>query len=108
VQGMIYSEGDIIKSWANMGASCVREMIAPLLENKPGYVIPGRGARQLGMAGDDEMVFTLPAGKLDALLTGVKETHEKGTKYPINPFLFFEPRFNQTVEKLREKIKLTD
>ncbi|MBU4316254.1 MAG: DUF169 domain-containing protein [Proteobacteria bacterium] len=106
VQAMIYSEGGVIESWANMGASCVREMIAPLIENKAGYVIPGRGARQLGMAGDDEMVFTLPAKKLDSLLEGLKETHEKGTKYPINQFLFFEPMFNKTVEKLREKIKL--
>jgi hypothetical protein len=58
------------------------------------------------MAGDDEMVFTLPAGKLENLLKGIKETDEKGTKYPINQFLFFEPKFNKTVEKLREKIKL--
>ena len=60
------------------------------------------------MAGDDEMVFSLPAGKLENLLIGVKETHEKGTKYPINQFLFFEPRFNQTVEKLRKKINLVE
>ena len=108
VQSMIYAEGDIIESWANIGASCVREMIAPMIENKAGYVIPGRGARQLGMVGDDEMVFTLPIGKLENLLTGVRETHKKGTKYPINPFLFFEPRFNQTVENFREKIHLQE
>ncbi|OGP50605.1 MAG: hypothetical protein A2Y79_06845 [Deltaproteobacteria bacterium RBG_13_43_22] len=106
IQSMIYTEGGVIESWASIGASCVREMIAPMIENKAGYVIPGRGARQLGMAGDDEMVFTMPAGKLENFLTGVKETHEKGTKYPINQFLFFEPKFNKTVEKLREKIKL--
>jgi uncharacterized protein (DUF169 family) len=106
VQSMIYTEGGVIESWANIGASCVREMIAPMIENKAGYVIPGRGARQLGMVADDEMVFTLPVGKLENLLTGLKETHEKGTKYPINQFLFFEPRFNPTVEKFKTKIKL--
>jgi len=106
IQSMIYTEGGVIESWASIGASCVREMIAPMIEDRAGYVIPGRGARQLGMAGDDEMVFTMPAGKLENFLTGVKETHEKGTKYPINQFLFFEPRFNKTVEKLREKINL--
>jgi uncharacterized protein (DUF169 family) len=52
-------------------------MIAPMIENKAGYVIPGRGARQLGMVGDDEMVFTLPAGKLENLLTGLRETMRK-------------------------------
>ena len=108
VQSMIYSEGDIIESWANMGASCVKEMIGPFLENKASYVIPGRGARQIGMAGDDEMVFSLPATKLDSLLAGLKGTHENGTKYPINQYLFFQPTFNKTVEKLREKIKLVE
>ena len=53
-----------------------------------------------------ELAFALPAGKLDDLLIGIRETDEKGTKYPINPFLFFEPRFNPPVEKFREKIKL--
>jgi uncharacterized protein (DUF169 family) len=106
IQSMIYVEGGVIESWASIGASCVREMIAPMVEKKAGYVIPGRGARQLGMTGDDEMVFTMPAGKLENFLTGLKETHDKGTKYPINQFLFFEPKFNKTVENLREKIKL--
>jgi uncharacterized protein (DUF169 family) len=108
IQSLLYTEGGVIESWASIGASCVREMLAPMIENKAGYVIPGRGARQLGMAGDDEMVFTMPAGKLGNFLIGLQETHEKGTKYPINQFLFFEPRFNTTVEKLREKIKLAD
>lgn len=106
VQSLIYAEGGVVESWANIGASCVREMIAPMIENKAGYIIPGRGARMLGMVADDEMVFTLPAGKLENLLIGLKETHEKGTRYPINQFLFFEPRFNPTVEKFRTKIKL--
>lgn len=106
VQSMVYMEGGVIESWAHIGASCVREMLAPMIENKAGYVLPGRGARQLGMVADDEMIFTLPAAKLDSLLTGLKETHEKRTKYPINQFLFFEPRFNPTVEKFREKIEL--
>jgi uncharacterized protein (DUF169 family) len=106
VQSIIYAEGGVVESWANIGASCVREMIAPMIENKAGYVIPGRGGRQLGMVGDDEMVFTLPIGKLDSLLIGLQETHEKGTRYPINQFLFFEPRFNKTVEGFREKIHL--
>lgn len=108
IQSIIYTEGGVIESWASIGASCVREMLAPMIENKAGYVIPGRGARQLGMAGDDEMVFTMPAGKLEHFLIGLKETHEKGTKYPINQFLFFEPRFNKTVEELRAKIKIVD
>jgi len=70
-------------------------------------VVPGRGERQIGMDSDDEMAFALPMAKLQALLTGLVETDEKGTRYPIQPFLFFEPRYNKAVSKLIKKIKLS-
>jgi len=82
-------------------------MIEPVISKKAMYIVPGRGERQIGMAADDEMAFTLPAAKLQNLLTGLKETDEKGTRYPIQPFLFFEPRFNKAVSQLIKKIKLS-
>ena len=106
VQSMIFVEGGVIESRAHLGLSCVSEMIEPIVSKKAIYVVPGRGERQLGMAADDEMAFALPAAKFQDLLTGLRETDEKGTKYPIQPFLFFEPRFNKAVSKLIKKIKL--
>jgi uncharacterized protein (DUF169 family) len=106
VQSMIYVEGGVIESRAHLGLSCVGEMIEPVISRKATYVVPGRGERQLGMAADDEMAFALPAAKFRDLLTGLKETDEKGTRYPIQPFLFFEPRFNKAVSKLIKKIQL--
>lgn len=107
VQSIIYIEGGVVESRAHLGLSCFGEMIEPIVSKRALYVIPGRGERQLGMAGDDEMAFALPAAKLQDLLTGLKETDEKGTKYPIQPFLFYEPRFNKAVSKLIKKIKMT-
>jgi uncharacterized protein (DUF169 family) len=107
VQSMIYVEGGVIESRAHLGLSCIGEMIEPVVSGKATYVIPGRGERQLGMASDDEMAFALPTSKFQDLLTGLKETDEKGTRYPIQPYLFFEPRFNKAVSKLIKKIKLT-
>ena len=67
VQSMVYMEGGVIESQAQIGLSCVGEMIKPMAENKAGFIIPGRGERRLGMAADDELAFALPAGKLDDL-----------------------------------------
>lgn len=106
VQSMIYVEGGVIESRAHLGLSCISEIIEPVVSKKAIYVVPGRGERQLGMASDDEMAFALPTAKLQDLLTGLRETDEKGTKYPIQPFLFFEPRFNKAVSKLIKKIRL--
>jgi uncharacterized protein (DUF169 family) len=108
VQSMLYSEGGVIESRASLGASCVFQMIEPLVSGKPAYVIPGRGERQVGLAQDHEMVFTLPASKLPALLEGLRETDEKGAKYPVQPFLFFEPLLNEAVSNLLKKIKLPE
>ena len=107
VQSMIYIEGGAIESRAHLGLSCIGEMIEPVVFGKATYIVPGRGERQIGMAADDEMAFAVPAAKFQNLLTGLKETDEKGTRYPIQPFLFFEPRFNKAVSQLIKKIKLT-
>jgi uncharacterized protein (DUF169 family) len=106
VQSMVYSEGGVIESRAHAGISCFSEMVEPIISGKAVYVVPGRGERQIGMAADDEMVFALPTVKLQDLLAGLMETDEKGTRYPIQPFLFFEPRYNKSVSKLIKKIKL--
>jgi len=108
VQSMIYVEGGAIESRAHLGLSCIGEMIEPVISKKAMYIVPGRGERQIGMAADDEMAFTLPSAKLQNLLTGLKETDGKGTRYPIQPFLFFEPRFNKAVSQLVKKINVTD
>lgn len=106
IQSSVYIEGMPMESRGHAGLSCVGEMIEPVINKKASYVVPGRGERQLGMAADDEMAFTLPFEKLENLLTGLKETDEKGTRYPIQPFLFYEPRFNKAVSKLIKKISL--
>ncbi len=107
-QAMVYSEGATIETSADFGVSCYREMVTPMLENKAVFVTPGRGARIIAGIGDDEMAFSLPAGKLDNLLTGLKITHENGTRYPINQALFFEPRYWDAIEKLRTKMRKMD
>ncbi len=106
IQSMIFVDGGVIESRAHAGISCIGEMIEPIVSKKAVYVVPGRGERQLGMAADYEMAFALPFEKLQGLLTGLRETDEKGTKYPIQPFLFYEPRFNKAVSKLIKKIKV--
>ncbi len=107
-QAMVYSEGAAVESSADFGISCYREMVTPMLENKAVIATPGRGARILAGIGDDELAFSLPVGKLDSLLTGLKITHENGTRYPINQSLFFEPTYWDAIEKLRTKMQKMD
>jgi len=104
VQSMVYMQGGVVKSEAQTGLSCASEFLKPMREKKPIYIVPGRGERQLGMAGDDEMVFALPGEQLGDLLTGLKETDKQGSRYPINQMLMFEPIYTKAIMDFREKI----
>lgn len=103
IQSYVYIMGGTVKSESNVGLSCVAEMIQPMVEKTARYVIPGRGERSLGMAGNDEVVFALPGEQLDDFLTGLRETHEAGSKYPIIQYLFFEPVYTPAVLEFQEQ-----
>lgn len=104
VQAMVYMQGGTIKSEAQTGLSCASEFLKPMREKKPIYIVPGRGERQIGMAGNDEMVFALPGEMLQDLLTGLQETDKLGSRYPIGQMLMFEPLYTKPILEFREKI----
>lgn len=106
IQSYVYIMGGTVKSESNVGLSCVAEMIQPMVEQTARYVIPGRGERSLGMAGNDEVVFALPGEQLDDFLTGLRETHKAGSRYPIIQYLFFEPVYTPAIMEFRDKIQI--
>ncbi|MGQ9823581.1 MAG: DUF169 domain-containing protein [Desulfotomaculales bacterium] len=104
VQAYVYVKGGVVKSESQVGLSCGSEMIRPMMEKSAFYIVPGRGERSLGMAGNDEMAFALPGDQLADFLTGLKETHEAGSRYPISQYLFFEPAYTPAIIDFRNKI----
>jgi uncharacterized protein (DUF169 family) len=104
IQSYVYIMGGTVKSESNVGLSCVAEMIQPMVDKTARYVIPGRGERSLGMAGNDEVAFALPGEQLDDFLTGLQETHKAGSRYPIIQYLFFEPVYTPAILEFRNKI----
>ncbi|MGB9847460.1 MAG: DUF169 domain-containing protein [Desulfotomaculales bacterium] len=104
VQAYVYVKGGVVKSESQVGLSCGSEMIRPMMEKSAFYIVPGRGERSLGMAGNDEMAFALPGEQLADFLTGLKETHEAGSRYPISQYLFFEPAYTPAIIDFRNKI----
>ena len=104
IQSTVYMKGETVTSEAHVGLSCVSEMIKPMLEKKATFVLPGRGERGLGMAGNDEMCFALPASELTTLITGLKTTDEKGSRYPVTQYLFFEPTLGPVQDKFAKRV----
>jgi uncharacterized protein (DUF169 family) len=51
------------------------------------------GDRQFASAQDDELIFTIPGGKMGELMQGLRYLDEQGRKLPIRPLLKTEYKF---------------
>ncbi len=103
--GYIYHHGKLIESrTTGFGLSCL-SAVRPYLTGKPAFVHPGRGERILAGTEECEMFFTFPAGNCESLLDGLKKTHEKGTRYPVQKYIIYQPPVIKPVKSLDEKLK---
>jgi uncharacterized protein (DUF169 family) len=92
IQAALYNEGGAVHS-SSMGRLGCSSIITAIKEEKCRYLVPGNGDRIFGMTQDYEMVFMIPAAKMDTVLDGLAKTHKAGIRYPITSFLNFEATF---------------
>jgi uncharacterized protein (DUF169 family) len=103
--GYIYNHGSLIQSaTTGFGLSCL-SLLKPFWTGKPALVHPGRGERILAGTDDAEMVFSFPAKNLEALVDGLIKTHKKGTRFPVQSYLLYEPPLLPAMKALDEKMK---
>jgi len=102
--GYLYHHGELIESkTTGFGISCL-SAVKPHFTGKPAFVLPGRGERILAGTDDSEMFLTFPAGICEALLDGLKKTQEKGTRYPVQSYVVYQPPTLKPMKKLEEKL----
>ncbi len=105
--GYVYHHGELIESKTNgFGISCLAA-VRPYFTGKPAFVHPGRGERILAGTDEAEMFFTFPARNCAALVDGLQKTHEKGTRYPVQSYMIYEPPAIKPVRSLGEKLTET-
>ncbi|MEJ2673007.1 MAG: DUF169 domain-containing protein [Deltaproteobacteria bacterium] len=102
--GYLYHHGELIESQTTgFGISCLAA-VKPHFTGKPALVHPGRGERILAGTDESEMFFTFPARECEALVDGLKKTHEKGTRYPVQSYLIYQPPTIKPMKTLGEKL----
>lgn len=74
-------------------ASCVYSMVLPLISSSYAVTFPDGGERMRAIASDDEIVFSLRAGKLPALIEGVRHANPQKSLYKTSPFTAI-PEYN--------------
>lgn len=61
--------------------SCVHSVAPPLLTGECAVTVPDPGEFERGAVGDDEMMFSIPAGRMEELMYGVRHYESIGMGY---------------------------
>jgi uncharacterized protein (DUF169 family) len=77
-----YKEGYNLKCALSGHAACVYGVIPALQGGECQVAVPCRGDRYRAMAGDEEMIFTVPRGKLESVMLGLRRIEATGSKLP--------------------------
>lgn len=100
-----YMDGHDLKCSISSHAACVYSVV-PVINSGQCYVsIPCRGDRYRAMAGDDEIIFTVPRARLEDLLTGFRHVEKYGSKLPRNPVMRYDLPFPPSYMKILDMLK---
>ena len=102
--GYAYHTGELVQAAIpGFGFSCL-SAIRPFVTGKPAMVLPGRGERILAGTEEGEMCFSIAAGDMEALADGLEKSHEKGSRYPVQRYLLYQPPVLGPMKTLRDKL----
>jgi uncharacterized protein (DUF169 family) len=98
--GREYGDGRNLQCALSGHAACVYGVIPAIQNGQCQVAIPCRGDHYRAIAGDDEMIFTVPRGKLDDLMLGIRQIEKTGTKLPQGYSVCPEYPLSQNYEKI--------
>jgi uncharacterized protein (DUF169 family) len=94
VHGATQETGVAVQSiFSGRGGTCTEGVLQTFNTGEPKVVLPGNGDRVWAMVEDGEMAFTIPANRLDSVISGLEATHQTGVRYPIPVDVRHEPTF---------------
>ena len=91
-----YKMGYDLKQSLSSHAACVYSVVPAIQAGECRIAIPCRGDHYFAIAGDDELIFTVPAEKLDDLMKGLRFLETTGSKLPKNYDMKKEPEFPES------------
>jgi uncharacterized protein (DUF169 family) len=105
IQAVTYFGGSVKAGLTAKTASC-SEALIPALNGEPAISVPGAGDRVFAGIDECEMVFSFPYSWMNKILEGLKNAGKNANvSYPVQPFLFFSPRFPKVYREIMEKFK---
>ena len=77
-----YKEGKLVQSEFDPIDSCVYSVVPVIKNGDYRITLPDPGEYERAMAGEDEIILSVPAAKLEELVTGLRFFEEKNGLYP--------------------------
>lgn len=98
--GAAYKDGRDITGKLSGHAACVYSVVPAILSGECHVAIPCYGDRYFAIAGDDEVIFTLPEGEIEDLLIGLRHIEKYGSKLPMGHEMRHEPELPDSYIKI--------
>jgi len=105
IQAAVFGDGGNLSSTSAGSGGCMLPIAGTMLDGECKYAIPGNGERRLGLVADGEMVFSMPKGRFDEVVDGLKMSHDGKQSFPISPgYLKSEYKLPPTYNALRQAL----
>lgn len=110
VQGALYRQGGKIESAFTGRGACGSEIIVPYQTQECKVILPGGGERVYAHTADDELVFAIPACKLEDVAAGVVTTHKSGIARIPTPFagMRAQPQYPEKYQEVAKMFGIDD
>jgi uncharacterized protein (DUF169 family) len=99
-----YKDGHDLKVNLSSHAACVYGVVPSIQNGECSVAVPCRGDHYFAMAGNDEIIFTIPLGKLEDIILGLRHVESSGSKLPRNFKMKPEPEHPASYMAIAHKI----
>ena len=83
LSGIRYKGGYQVTSTLEPGGACIQATVPVILSGDCQVAVPCLGDRRRAMAQDDEIIFSVPTGRLEDLMLGLRHFDEAGFEFPV-------------------------
>lgn len=103
-----YEDGHDLKCSLSSHAACVYSVVPVMQTGECRVAIPCRGDHYEAMAGDDELIFTVPKVKLEGLMGGLRYLETTGSKLPKSYEMRREPELEESYAKIAKMMGMLE
>lgn len=93
VQAALYQRGGYLTSSFSGRLDCADIVVRTMQTDECQVILPCTGDRMFGQTQDDEMAFSIPASKIEEVISGLESTHKAGIRYPVPTFMNYTAKF---------------